>query len=347
IAAFQQAIAHGYRGASSKYNIACSYALLGNEESAVKWLDDAIRSGWDDFDHLAKDSDFDPIRTGARFQRFVASLGDGKAHKHTRRIEKTLDRYDSLRSSASRDGDDWFSVGLDLLRLRDLDRSIDAFEQAVRVDSKTSTALYNIACAYSLKGDVARARDYLVRAVENGFDNVEKLKNDPDLRNVRAQSRIDDLVQLAEDLRLHNKWQGAKSWFWGSGSEEEAWKEMVPRFRAMTEKYPRLGRTWFNLGYAQLQSGANESAAQSFQKALQLGYRPGASTYNTACAYARAGNANAAFDWLQRAHAVGFKLRGYLEDDDDLESLHGDPRWRQLKQQVRYENSDDEDGEIY
>lgn len=347
IAAFKQSIAHGHRVASSKYNIACGYALLGDEQNAVMWLEDAIRSGWDDSDHLLEDSDFDPIRSGARFQQLVASLDSGKVHKHQRKIEKTLDAFDALRAADSRDGGDWFSVGFDLLLLRKLDQSIEAFEQAVRVDNKTSTALYNIACAYSLKGDTARANQYLVRAVENGFDNVEKLKHDPDLRNVRSQIDFDQLVELAKDLKLHSGWDGVKSWFFGRGSEQEAWREQLAHFRAMTQKHPQLGRTWFNLGYAQLQAGDNEASAQAFQKALELGYRPGASTYNTACAYARAGRNDAAFQWLQRAQAMGFKLRRYLDDDDDLENLHDDPRWRQLKQQVRYERDEHDEHEVY
>ncbi|HUP46850.1 MAG TPA: M56 family metallopeptidase [Thermoanaerobaculia bacterium] len=351
IEAFKQSIAHGHRVAASKYNIACGYALLGDEENAVVWMADAIASGWDDFDHILEDSDLDPIRASARFQQLLASFGDGKAHKHTRRIEKTLDRYDAMRADSSRNGSSWFSIGLDLLRLRKLDESIAAFENAVRLDSKTSTALYNIACAYSLKGDVKSANTYLWRAVENGFDNASKLKNDPDLRNVRSQIRHEELVQLAEDLKLRSGFHGAKSWFFGSGSEAQAWRDTISHYHAVTQKYPQLGRTWFNLGYAQLQAGSNDASAQSFQRALQLGYRPGASTYNTACAYARDRNNDAAFEWLQKARSIGFDLHRYLEDDDDLDNLHGDPRWKELARQVEFEKhyrkSHPDEDEVY
>jgi beta-lactamase regulating signal transducer with metallopeptidase domain/Flp pilus assembly protein TadD len=345
IEAFKQSIAHGHRVAASKYNIACGYALMEDEQNAVAWLQDAIASGWDDYGHIAKDSDLDPIRSSPRFQQLVASL-DGAARKQDRRIEETLDRFDALRTG-NYDGGEWYSVGLDLLRLRRLDDSIVAFENAIRLDGKTSSSYYNLACALSLKGDTRAAAQYLERAVENGFDNVEKLKNDPDLRNVRSQVNIDQLVAMAEDLKLQTGWQGGGKWFF-FGGEETAWKDMLPHYEAMTRKHPQLGRTWFNLGYAQLQAGQNDASSQSFQKALQLGYRPGASTYNTACAYARAGRNDLAFEWLQKARTIGFNLHDYLEDDDDLENLHDDPRWRQLRQQVRADEKKHEgDGEIF
>lgn len=334
IEAFKQSIALGHRVAASKYNIACGYALMEDEQNAVAWLQDAIASGWDDYNHIAKDSDFDPIRTTPRFQQLVASLDRSAARKQDRRVEDTLDRFDALRTG-SYDGGDWYSVGVDLLRLRKLDESLVAFQNAVKLDGKTSSALYNMACALSLKGDTKAAAQYLDRAVENGFDDVEKLKNDPDLRNVRNEVKLDRLIQMANDLKLQTgMWGTAKVWSF-FGGEEAAWKDMLAHYQEMTLRYPEIGRTWFNLGYAQLQAGENDASAQSFQKALKLGYRVGASTYNTACAYARAGRNDLAFEWLQKSRNAGFKLSDYLDDDDDLENLHDDPRWRQLRQQVR------------
>ncbi len=334
IEAFKQSIALGHRVAASKYNIACGYALMEDEQNAVAWLQDAIASGWDDYNHIAKDSDFDPIRTSPRFKQLVASLDGPAARKQDRRIEETLDRFDALRAG-SYDGGDWYSVGVDLLRLRKLDESLVAFQNAVNLDGKTSSALYNMACALSLKGDAKTAAQYLDRAVQNGFDDVEKLKNDPDLRNVRNEVKLDRLIQMANDLKLQTTtWGNGKAWLF-FGGEEAAWKDMLTHYEEMTVRYPEIGRTWFNLGYAQLQAGENDASAQSFQKALKLGYRVGASTYNTACAYARAGRNDLAFEWLQKSRNAGFKLSDYLDDDDDLENLHDDPRWRQFRRQVR------------
>ena len=334
IAAFKFAIDAGYRVDGSKYNIACGYALMGDRDQAMKWLRDSIDAGYDSYDHIAEDSDLDSLRADREFQALLASIHDGDERPKDRMTE-VLEEYAELQSDRNADGDDWFDAGLNLLSLRQMDPAIEAFEKALEMGEKTSTTMYNLACAYSLKGDVAQAEQWLQRAIQEGFDNVDKLKNDPDLKNLRQSPRFAAMVSMSEDLRLQSGWKGPK-WFFGDSSEE-SWREMLPRYEEMTRKYPDNGRSFFNLGYAQLQAGQNEAAAQSFLKASSLGYRPGASNYNAACAFAKAGNNNRAFEQLQKARSVGFKLSDYLEDDDDLENLYGDPRFLDLRKQVRAE----------
>jgi len=75
-------------------------------------------------------------------------------------------------------------------------------------------------------------------------------------------------------------------------------------------------------------------AAVRWMVAYAEGYREEVSAYNAACALARAGKVDAAFHWLGRAAEAGFDLGNYLDDDDDLASLRGDPRFTALQQQV-------------
>jgi len=49
--------------------------------------------------------------------------------------------------------------------------------------------------------------------------------------------------------------------------------------------------------------------------------------YNLACKHALAGERDAAFEWLDKAIAVGFGGVDTLEKDPDLTSLRGDARW--------------------
>lgn len=345
---FEKSIAADYRKAASMYNIACGYALMNDAPNAAKWLRQAIDNGYDNYSHIARDSDLDPVRSSPQFQAVAAGVRGGVndgakreaiAEALTSRVQETTQKYEELRGDKTTDGNEYFKSGLDLLRLRKLDLSIDAFTKAIDHGSKESTSMYNIACAYSLKGDTRSAAQWLRKAIEQGFESRDKLENDPDIENLRNTSGFSEFAQLADDLSL-NGWRSGKGWMekWFDSDDETAWKSEVPRFRATTAKYPSLGRTWFNLGFAELQTGENASSAQSFQKAAQLGYRPATSAYNTACAYAKAGNNDAAFDWLNRARTAGFKLNHYLEDDDDLENLRADTRYRLLRQQVRAED---------
>ncbi len=330
IAAFQQSIREGHRVETSTYNIACGYALMGDEGNALRFLRSALDEGFD-LDHVLDDSDFDPIRSRAAFQSVIAEYGG----KDTR-FDSTLRKYQRLQAADSRDAGEWFKVAGDLLRLRRLNESIDAYRRTIALGEKHSTAMYNLACAYSLSGDTGSALEWLQKAVENGFDSKERFENDTDLNSIRRNPRFDDIVALADDLRLDSGWHGRK--FFGNLFENDSWKESLPRYEAATRKHPAIGRTWFNLGYAQLQAGDSGGSVRSFQRAAELGYRPSTSMYNTACAYARAGQKDAAFEWLEKARAAGFKLYGYLDDDDDLESLQDDPRFLELRRQVRSEH---------
>ena len=54
-------------------------------------------------------------------------------------------------------GEDWYDVGQDLLRLRKLDESINAFQSPSTPANKLGASTYNIACAYSLRATSATA----------------------------------------------------------------------------------------------------------------------------------------------------------------------------------------------
>lgn len=53
------------------YNVACTYALLGESERALKLLEKAINLGWGDRAWLETDSDLDSLRSNPRFQSLL------------------------------------------------------------------------------------------------------------------------------------------------------------------------------------------------------------------------------------------------------------------------------------
>jgi beta-lactamase regulating signal transducer with metallopeptidase domain/tetratricopeptide (TPR) repeat protein len=331
--AFRRAAQAGHEPAKSLYNAACSYALLGDADHAIPTLSEAIAAGWDDIDKIADDSDFDPIRSDPRFARAVS---DQRGEIVNRRLTDTMQRYNDLRSGrieADDSGDDsWYDVGLDLLRLRKFDESIDAFQHAVDAGNKTGAATYNIACAYSLRGDVGNGMATLDKAIENGYSSSDKFENDPDIALLRQQPGFAALRQKAEDLELqgccNNLGMGKLGHILSVATQ--SWDDSVDHHRSMTQKYPTSGRAWFNLGYAALQDRDFPTATAAYRKTLELGYRPGTASYNMACAYALQGNRDAAFEWLERAKAAKFEVEDYVDHDDDLDSLHDDPRWEKF-----------------
>jgi serine/threonine-protein kinase len=56
------------------YNVASAYAMLGQEEQAIRWLRDAAENGFPCYPLFATDTQLDRIRDNPRFQAFMAQL---------------------------------------------------------------------------------------------------------------------------------------------------------------------------------------------------------------------------------------------------------------------------------
>lgn len=60
--------------AVARYNLACSYALLGRRDEAFEALEHSIRLGYREPDHMREDPDLEPIREDPRFAEIVTRL---------------------------------------------------------------------------------------------------------------------------------------------------------------------------------------------------------------------------------------------------------------------------------
>ncbi len=112
-----------------------------------------------------------------------------------------------------------------------------------------------------------------------------------------------------------------------------------------SRKSPRDGSDWYGRGMDLHNGGHYEKAIEAFEKAIEDGYREDAASYNIACGYALLGNKDKAFEWLHKAMDEGFELSSYLKSDDDLENLHGDPRWAEIKAVARDQKSSEAQAE--
>jgi tetratricopeptide (TPR) repeat protein len=76
------------------------------------------------------------------------------------------------------------------------------FEKGLRVDRRlaelkpgNARVHYNLACSYSLVGDIDLSIASLERAIELGYDDLEHLERDRDLDPVRQHPRFSELVK--------------------------------------------------------------------------------------------------------------------------------------------------------
>ena len=212
-----------------------------------------------------------------------------------------------------------------MLELRDLDHSIVALQQAVEhLGYKADSAMYNLACAYSIKGDRDSGLNWLAKAINAGFDSPDKLRSDPDIQLLRRDARFDAIAKMSRDLSLSQFLNGS---FGDSPYSARQWKPAVDFYHSFVQSNPTIGRAWFNLGYALHYSRDHSKAIEAFSQAIQLGYRVPTSMYNIACANAMMNLTDLAFEWLDKATQAGFELENYIKSDRDLDSLRADPRF--------------------
>lgn len=348
IEAFMRAVALDYRSATAMYNIACGYSLLNDKENALIWLQRSLESEFDRKDLVAEDSDLDPLRTDPRFQKILASLPADSDTKHSSDVRRytNRDRAEQINSSfarleqvSSKDGEQWAKVGVDLLRLRELDRSIVALNHAVTyLDYEGTSAMYNLACAYALQGNRDAGVQWLEKSVNAGFDSPEKLHNDPDINNLRTDPRFPAIDKLSNTLSL-SQFNDKRDGFRDSNKtnySRERWAPAIVLYEAFLKDQPNNGRAWFNLGWALHFSREHTRAVEAFRRASELGYNRPNSTYNVACAYAMLNQKDAAFEWLDRAFKAGFDSTGALSWDHDLDNLRSDARFKRFVENANY-----------
>ena len=325
IQAFRKAIARDERSEASTYNIACGYARLGDREAALGWLEKASAIGFDLSNYLMADDDLLSLRADSRFRDLVRRVREESSEGQAR-SRKAISRFEKMSDDPPASADPWYSVGKELLKAGEYDRAADAFRESAQRASRPGTSLYNAACALALQGDDEAALVELERAVEGGFDDPKLLRNDPDLVTLHDNPKFDEISKMEDALSMPRLRVGRSL----RRTDVEAWKKAAEGFEAYASQHEDSGRALFNAGYARLYAGEEAKSAEHFARAFELGYRKPATLYNLACAEARQGHVDRAFEWLGKSIDAGFDAKGMLRSDEDLESLRSDPRFREL-----------------
>jgi beta-lactamase regulating signal transducer with metallopeptidase domain/Flp pilus assembly protein TadD len=336
--AYRKAVDLGYREDTAAYNAACSYALAGRKDDAFTWLNKAMELGFDVGSYLRRDDDLDSLRGDPRFAELKKAARAAKAEGKSADSVRAVKRVERLTAENSKDGARWYGVGKELLDAEKLELSEKAFRTAASLGYRTGASTYNAACALARAGKVPQALDTLDASLEAGFDDPGLLGRDDDLDALRGDPRFAKLRKKAEDLSLSTNVETGVSRLFRRRS---AWREEVPHYAAYAKAHPGSGRAHYNLGYAQLLAERPEAALPSFTRALELGYRKAATLYNLACTHARLEEKDKAFERLFQAIDAGYSSPSQIRHDEDLDSLHGDPRFKQALQRAEK----DEDAE--
>lgn len=76
ISAFKQANKLEFNLPITRYNLACSYALLGKKQETLHWLTEAIEAGFQQIQLLHTDNDLASLRSDPRYQELTIQLDE-------------------------------------------------------------------------------------------------------------------------------------------------------------------------------------------------------------------------------------------------------------------------------
>jgi beta-lactamase regulating signal transducer with metallopeptidase domain/tetratricopeptide (TPR) repeat protein len=312
----------GYRRDESFYRAGCALAKAGATDDALNALGAAVEAGHDR-SALGLDSDLESLRAEPGFHALLNPNPSPDIEVSVVPMVPVVPVVPPVYQVAG-SSNLWKSkegqTGIEYMRAGQYERAITAFEGEIR-EGGGSNAMYNLACAYALRGDKRRAFDALENAIENGFDNSQHMAQDEDLQSLQGDPHFYQLVRLSKDLQLFNNGR------FGGMNDEGDWRRALPRFERVTHEHPNVGRAWANLGFARLEGGDAKGGFSAYQRALELGYQKPTMMYNMACCASRAGDIDGAFKWLDRAEDAGFEIGEHMGTDNDLDAIRDDPRY--------------------
>jgi serine/threonine protein kinase/Flp pilus assembly protein TadD len=151
-----------------------------------------------------------------------------------------------------------------------------------------------------------------------------------------AVRHFEDAIQVRpEDFQAPALQATAYEALGESSKAKEGHRRALGVIRRHLELAPNDVRALYMGAGALRQLGEDAEAREFARQALSAGSDDPAVYYNLGCFYAIGGEADKAFDCLEKSIELGFAHREWLEHDSDLKSLQQHPRYRALLERIR------------
>jgi Flp pilus assembly protein TadD len=110
-------------------------------------------------------------------------------------IDNALKEFSTAIEKAPNYAEAYSNRGVAYMQQRKFNKALEDLKKAKELKSDSPSIRYNLACLYSLKGDVDFGLDELDAALTNGFSDYDSLRLDPDLKNLRRHPEFKKVLE--------------------------------------------------------------------------------------------------------------------------------------------------------
>lgn len=200
-----------------------------------------------------------PVRPAASYPKLVQEA-QGLIAK------KSYDEAGKLLEEAARqnpvNGDVWSFLAQNYYNLKRWQPSIDAYQKAIALgDGYKWASAYNIACCYSLWGKRKESLDWLQKAMDMGWRNLDDMRTDSDLEPLRKDPKFIEMAATKDTSKMSRN-EGWRYDLWLLDRElrrkhySPYWKHPKAEFDAYVKKLnadiPKLTDDQITLGFMKL-----------------------------------------------------------------------------------------------
>ena len=90
----------------------------------------------------------------------------------------------------------YINISTAYLRTKQFDLALKYLNILKSINPSRPLLHYNLACYYSLLGKPAMGMEALKEAIQNGFNDQEMLKNDPDIKKLRQNNQFGEVQKV-------------------------------------------------------------------------------------------------------------------------------------------------------
>lgn len=234
-----------------------------------------------------------------------------------------------------------FDLSYARIMLGDYRTAAEGFATVYERNVSRGLAAYNAACSHAQLGEKELALEWLRKAAAEGAVAPDGIEEDFDLRSLRGDAEFAKVIEEArKEVERRSRWIAP----WApQPSRAEVQPKAPAAPSAPAAPMEKVLSFWdtkgakngqdFSKAYSDHYAKDYDASIPAFQRLYEAGYQKQFSAYNVACGYALQGDADEAFEWLEKAMAEGLDPQVAAEDSD-MDPLRKDPRFRKIVEQV-------------